>query len=68
MEAGKLGFDIVIGRSDNGFDRRQTFITMRCERSGTYQPSIRKLEHDTPGQENVSVCLNCTDTERQMIH
>lgn len=45
MEARKLVFGVVIGRSDNGFDRRQTFATMRCKISG-YQPTIRKLKHD----------------------
>lgn len=49
MEAGKLGFGIVIVRCDNGSDRRQVFVTMRCERSGTYQPQIRKLKQDVTG-------------------
>lgn len=42
----KLGFGVVIGRYGNGSDRRQIFVTMSCERSGTYQPSIRKLKRD----------------------
>lgn len=40
VEAGKLGFDVVIRRFDNGSNRRQTFVVMSCERSGTYQPLI----------------------------
>lgn len=46
MKATKLRFDIVIGRSDIGSYRRQTFLTMRCERSGTYVTPIRKLKRD----------------------
>lgn len=48
-EAGNLGFGVVIERSDNGLDRRHTFLTMICERSGTYQPRIRKLKWDDTG-------------------
>lgn len=29
--------------------RRQTFVTMICERGGTYQPKIRKLKRDDIG-------------------
>lgn len=43
MEARKLGVVIVIR---SGSNRRQTFVTMRCERSGTYVPPIRKLKCD----------------------
>lgn len=42
----KLGFGIIIWRSDNGSDRRQTFVTMICKRNGTYQLSIRNLKRD----------------------
>ena len=42
----KLGFGIVIGRSDNGLDRRQAFVAMICERSGMYQPRLRNLKRD----------------------
>lgn len=42
----KLGFNVIIGRSDNGSNRRHTFVTMRCETSGTYQQPIRKLKQD----------------------
>lgn len=49
METGKLGIVVVIGRSDNDFNRRQTFVTMRCERSGMYQPLIKKLKRDETG-------------------
>ncbi|XP_050895723.1 uncharacterized protein LOC127102396 [Lathyrus oleraceus] len=33
VEVSKLEFGIVIGRSNNGSNRRQAFATMRCERS-----------------------------------
>lgn len=45
-EAGKLGFCVVIGRSDNGSDRRQLFVAMICKRGGMYQSKIRRLKRD----------------------
>ncbi|XP_058726909.1 uncharacterized protein LOC131598310 [Vicia villosa] len=45
-EASKLGFSIVIARSDNGTSRRQTFVVMGCERGGKYVPTNQKLKHD----------------------
>lgn len=42
----KLGFDIVIGKFDSGFDRRLPFLMMTSERSGKYQKLIRKLKWD----------------------
>lgn len=46
MEVGKLGFGVVIGRPDIGSDRRQTFVTMGCEKNGTYQPQIKNFKQD----------------------
>lgn len=46
MKAEKLEFGFVIGMSDNGSDKRQAFVTMRCDKIGTYQPPIKKLKHD----------------------
>lgn len=43
IEVKNLGFGVVIGRSDNGSDRRQAFVAMRCERSGTYQPQLGNM-------------------------
>lgn len=40
----KLGFDIVIGRSDFGYARRPTFVTMRCERSDKYKKTYPEVE------------------------
>ncbi|XP_050914620.1 protein FAR1-RELATED SEQUENCE 5-like [Lathyrus oleraceus] len=48
-EGREIRFGVVIERSKNGSDRRQAFVTMRCERSGTYQPQIRKLKRDDTG-------------------
>lgn len=38
METEKLGFEVVVGRPENGLDGRHTFVTMGCERSDTYRP------------------------------
>lgn len=39
-KAFKLGFCVVIRRSNNGSDRRCASVTMTCERSGKYIPSL----------------------------
>ncbi|XP_050895587.1 uncharacterized protein LOC127102230 [Lathyrus oleraceus] len=49
MEASKLGFDVVIGRSDNGLDKRCAFETMTCERSGKYITPLRNFKKDDNG-------------------
>lgn len=46
---GNWGFRVVIRRFDNGSNRRQTFVTMICKRSGTYQPLLQKLKHNDTG-------------------
>ncbi|XP_058758058.1 uncharacterized protein LOC131631280 [Vicia villosa] len=48
-EDAKLRFDIVIRRSDNGLDRRNEFVTLRCERCDKYTNHIRKLKRDDIG-------------------
>ncbi|XP_058783434.1 uncharacterized protein LOC131658118 [Vicia villosa] len=48
-EASKLGFDIVILRSDNGTSRRKAFVLLNCEKDGKYVPPIRVLKHDDTG-------------------
>lgn len=45
-EASKLGFGVIIGRSDNGSDIRCTFVTMTCERKGKYIHHIRNFKRD----------------------
>lgn len=42
----KPDIGIIIERSDNGSNRRQTFVTMRCERSGMHIPLIQELKPD----------------------
>lgn len=49
MEADKLWFGIVIEKSDNGLDRRPTFMILRCNRSGKYITSLHKLKRDDTG-------------------
>ncbi|XP_058775580.1 protein FAR1-RELATED SEQUENCE 5-like [Vicia villosa] len=44
--ATNLGFDVEIGRSNNGTARRNAFVTMLCERSGKYHPPLRKSKRD----------------------
>lgn len=39
-KAVKLGFSIVVERSDNDYDKRQAFVTLRCKTSGKYTKSI----------------------------
>src|SRR3954471_20163409 len=48
-EASKLGFDIVILRSDNGNSRRKAFVVLNCERGGRYVPTNRVLKHEDMG-------------------
>lgn len=45
-DAAKLGFGIVIRRSNSHSNRRKTFVTMRCKISGQYKDHIRKFKCD----------------------
>ncbi|XP_058780723.1 protein FAR1-RELATED SEQUENCE 5-like [Vicia villosa] len=45
----RLGFDVVIGISNNGLERRNVFVTMLCERSGKYHIPLRKFKRDDTG-------------------
>ncbi|XP_058748394.1 uncharacterized protein LOC131621371 [Vicia villosa] len=45
-ETMKLGFGVVIGRSDNSTSRRNAFVTLTCERNGKYICRIQKLKLD----------------------
>ncbi|XP_050919855.1 uncharacterized protein LOC127137439 [Lathyrus oleraceus] len=49
MEASKLEFVVVIGRYDNGSDRRYAFVTMTCEGSGKYRTPIWIFKRDNIG-------------------
>ncbi|XP_058763852.1 uncharacterized protein LOC131637286 [Vicia villosa] len=44
--ATNLGFSAVIGISDNGMAKGNSFVTMLCERSGKYHPPLRKFKRD----------------------
>ncbi|XP_058782869.1 uncharacterized protein LOC131657496 [Vicia villosa] len=48
-EASKLGFGIVIARSNNGTSRRKAFVMLNCKRGGKYVPTTRLLKHDDTG-------------------
>ncbi|CAK8565454.1 unnamed protein product [Lathyrus sativus] len=48
-ETSKLGFDVVIGRSNNDSDRRYAFLTMTCETSGKYKPPLQNFKQDDTG-------------------
>lgn len=58
MEAVKLEFNVLIGRSDNDSDTRHTFVTIRCERSDKYQQPIRKLKRDDIGSRKCECPFN----------
>ncbi|XP_050885353.1 uncharacterized protein LOC127090371 [Lathyrus oleraceus] len=49
METSKLGFSVVIGRPDNGLDRRCVFVTMTCERSEKYKTLLRNFKRGDTG-------------------
>ncbi|XP_050895720.1 uncharacterized protein LOC127102392 [Lathyrus oleraceus] len=49
MEVSKLGFGVLIGRFDNGPDRRCIFVTMICERSGKYRTPLQNFKRDDTG-------------------
>ncbi|XP_058782668.1 uncharacterized protein LOC131657225 [Vicia villosa] len=55
--ATRLGFGVVIGRSDNGSERSNVFVTLLCERSVKYQTPLRKFKRDDTGSRNVKVLL-----------
>src|SRR3954469_5414465 len=48
-EASKLGFGIVILRSDNKNSRRKAFVILNFERGGSYVQSNRVLKHENTG-------------------
>jgi hypothetical protein len=58
----KVGFTIVIEKSDKGSDRRKPFFVLGCERGDVYKEPKRKLRKKTQQQGNVSVCSGCEVT------
>lgn len=57
METSKLGFGVVIGRFDNGSDRRCVFVTMTCKRSGKYRTPLRIFKGDDTGSRKCECSL-----------
>ncbi|XP_050902855.1 uncharacterized protein LOC127115318 [Lathyrus oleraceus] len=49
MKASKQGFSVVIGRSNNGSDRRCAFMTMTCERIWKYRTTHWNFRRDDIG-------------------
>jgi len=45
-KARKLGFSTIIGKSDNGGNGRNTFVTLICERGGSYTEYKRKSRRE----------------------
>jgi hypothetical protein len=43
-EAAKVGFTIVIEKSNNGADRRKKYFVLDCERGGLNKEPKRKLK------------------------
>ena len=48
-KARKLGFSTVIGKSDNSGNRRSAFVTLICERGGSYTEYKRKSRREIAG-------------------
>jgi len=48
-KARKLGFSTVIGKFDNGGNGRSAFVTLICERGGTYAEYKRKSQREIAG-------------------
>lgn len=49
IEVSKLRFGVVIGRSDNGSDRRCVSVTMICERNEKYKTTLWNFKRDDTG-------------------
>ncbi|CAK8568216.1 unnamed protein product [Lathyrus sativus] len=61
MEASGLGFGVVIRRFGNGLDRRNVFVTMLCERSGSYRTLIQSYKRDETGSRKCEVLFKLRD-------
>jgi len=48
-KARKLDFSTIIGKSDNGGNGRSTFVTLICERGGSYTEYKRKSRREIAG-------------------
>src|SRR3954469_24027013 len=63
-EASKLGFGIVILRSDNGNSRRKAFVVLNCERGGSYVQSNWVLKHEDTGSRKCGCPFKLRATRR----
>src|SRR3954471_8538221 len=63
-EASKLGFGIVILRSDNGNSRRKSFVVLNCKQGGSYAQSNRVLKHEDPGSRKCGCPFKLRATRR----
>src|SRR4051812_4757463 len=63
-EASKLGFGIVILRSDNGNSWRKAFVVLNCERGGSYVQSNRVLKHEDTGSRKCGCPFKLRATRR----
>ncbi|WJX16270.1 hypothetical protein P8452_06321 [Trifolium repens] len=59
-EAVKLGFTIIISKSDNGSDKRKQTLVLGCERGGVYRESKKKLK----GQDIIR-SIKCDDVPNE---
>src|SRR3954462_4609435 len=58
-KASKVGFGIVILRSDNGNSRRKAFVVLNCERGGSHAQSNWVLKHEDTGSRKCGCRLSC---------
>src|SRR3954466_3364267 len=63
-ESSKLGFGIVILRSDNGNSRRKAFVVLNYERGGSYVQSNRVLKHEDTGSRKCGCPFKLRATRR----
>ncbi|XP_058765545.1 uncharacterized protein LOC131639045 [Vicia villosa] len=63
-EASKLGFGIVILRSNNGSSRRKAFVVLNCERGGKYVRTNRVLKYDDTGSRKCACLFKLHATRR----
>lgn len=63
MEASKLGFGVLIGRSDNGLQKRVVFVTMRCKKVGRIELLSRNSNKMILVREHVNVKQSQTSRE-----
>src|SRR3954469_23639805 len=63
-EASKVGFRIVILRSDNENSRRKAFVVLNSEQGGSYAQSNRVLKHEDTGSRKCGCPFKLRATRR----